>query len=497
MLKENWRLVSRIERLGDLLIIICSFFFAYFGRSSLLYWNQKFKWELPFAGLELAPLQNYYIVLIIAMLVYLIVLEVMGAYSSMRLSSSFNLLKLSFLSSFFSFFAISTSLYILKLDLSRSFIALFCIIVTLAITLERYVILELLRFWRKRGKNFRNIVVVGVGEQAARLAHEISMRPELGLRILGFAHLKEGTPKNTEIFGAFREKLRAYGCVRIGRLFVGRAELESSLNEHAVDEVIFTDVIEVMPQVEEMIVICAEQGIRTTIAADLFSIGLVKSGISYFGAMPLIHFQTPPGDKWELALKRYLDIALSLFLLLVLSPVFLVLALLVKFGSKGPSFFSQTRVGLNGRQFKMYKFRSMYLGAEKKLHELKAHNEMDGPVFKLKNDPRVTWIGKILRRFSLDELPQLWNVLRGDMSLVGPRPPVPGEVSMYERRDRRRLSMRPGMTCIWQVSGRSEIRDFESWVKLDLEYIDNWSLVLDLILLARTIPAVLFGVGAR
>jgi exopolysaccharide biosynthesis polyprenyl glycosylphosphotransferase len=252
-----------------------------------------------------------------------------------------------------------------------------------------------------------------------------------------------------------------------------------------------------MPLVEEMVLICSEQGVRTTLAADLFSIGMVKSGLSYFGEMPLIHFQTPPGDRWELNVKRAVDVIISLLSLILLAPVFLLIAAAVRLGSPGPVIFKQKRVGLNGRLFDLYKFRSMHEGAEAEVEKLREQNEMTGPVFKLKNDPRITSVGRFLRRFSLDELPQLWNVLWGDMSLVGPRPPVPGEVSLYERRDRRRLSMRPGITCTWQVSGRNEISDFESWVKLDLDYIDNWSLGRDFMLLFRTIPAVLFGRGAR
>jgi exopolysaccharide biosynthesis polyprenyl glycosylphosphotransferase len=212
--------------------------------------------------------------------------------------------------------------------------------------------------------------------------------------------------------------------------------------------------------------------------------------------MPLIHFQTPPGDSWELAVKRLLDVTVSAVLLVTLSPMLALLALGVK-TSQGPVIFRQTRMGLNGRLFQMLKFRSMYVGAESGLAELQSQNEMSGPAFKMRNDPRVTPFGRFLRRFSLDELPQLWNVFIGDMSLVGPRPPIPGEVSLYERRSRRRLSMRPGLTCTWQVSGRNEIKDFDSWVKLDLHYIDNWSLFGDLVLLVRTIPAVLFGTGAR
>jgi exopolysaccharide biosynthesis polyprenyl glycosylphosphotransferase len=251
-----------------------------------------------------------------------------------------------------------------------------------------------------------------------------------------------------------------------------------------------------MSQVEEMVLACAEQGVRTTIAADLFSLGLVKSGMSYFGGMPLIHFQTPPGDSWELSVKRGIDVVVAGVALLVLAPVMAAIAFGVT-RTPGPIFFRQTRVGLNGRLFQMYKFRSMFAGSEVVPEDLRELNEMNGPVFKLTNDPRVTPFGRFLRRFSLDELPQFWNVFIGEMSLVGPRPPIPGEVSMYERRSRRRLSMRPGLTCTWQVSGRNEIRDFDLWVKLDLEYIDNWSLTGDLLLLFRTIPAVLLGNGAR
>jgi exopolysaccharide biosynthesis polyprenyl glycosylphosphotransferase len=273
--------------------------------------------------------------------------------------------------------------------------------------------------------------------------------------------------------------------------------LHKALREYAIDEVIFTDVIEVMPQVEAAVVACTDQGVRTTIAADLFSVGIVQSGLSYFGGIPLIHFQTPPGDRWELSVKRMIDLVGSVVVLAILSPLFLIISILIRLDSRGPIIFRQTRVGLNGRLFTMFKFRSMHVDAESRLAEVRHLNEMTGPVFKLRDDPRITRVGGWLRRLSLDELPQFWNVVRGDMSLVGPRPPIPGEVSMYNRKDRRRLSMRPGITCTWQVGGRNEIADFESWVKLDLEYIDNWSLSRDLLLLLKTIPAVLRGTGAR
>ncbi|MCB0329876.1 MAG: sugar transferase [Bdellovibrionales bacterium] len=460
--------------------------------------ESNFDLSLPFAGEALAPIKDYALVLVIALFLYGVLLQAMGAYNSMRLRSFLELFGISVISSLVVFVGLAAALFLLKLDLSRSFIALFCMLVGLSLAAERAVVLEFLRFWRKRGKNFRRVIIAGVGDQAAKIATEIASRPELGVRIRAFADLSDDTIHFAARSEFFREKLCHVGYQpQVGRILRGSGAVKAALRDYAIDEVIFTDLVHVMPQVQEMIQVCAEQGVRTTIAADLFSVGLVKSRLSYFGSTPLIHFETPPGDRWELSLKRVLDVAIAGFLLLLLSPLFLLVGLLVKVSSPGPVLFVQRRVGQNGRFFDLYKFRSMEVNAEAKLEELREHNEMHGPVFKMKDDPRITPIGKILRRFSIDELPQLWNVLVGDMSLVGPRPPVPGEVNLYERRDRRRLSMRPGITCTWQVSGRNKIKDFDSWVKMDLDYIDNWSLQLDLALLLRTIPAVLSGEGAR
>lgn len=494
MLKQNWRLISRLERIGDNVIIIAAFFAAYYGRDSLIFWNDFLDLSLPFAGEILAPIKDYVLVLLVGLIGYAIILNLMGAYGSMRLSSVWRLFRISFMSGCGVFLILAAALYLLKLDISRSFLGLFIVLSSCGLTLERYLVFKFLRYWRRKGRNFRNVIVCGIGEQAVRIARELTSRPELGIHIRAFGDLRATDAHQAGAIHQFRLDLR--GVVQVGRVLVGAETIAKALEDYAIDEVIFTDVVEVMPQVEEMVLACAEQGVRTTIAADLFSIGLVKSGISYFGGMPLIHFQTPPGDSWELAVKRMIDIAVAAVALVVLSPLFLILAVGVK-TSPGEILFRQTRVGLNGRLFQMLKFRSMCVGAEAALQQLKERNEMQGPAFKMKDDPRITPFGRFMRRFSLDELPQLWNVLIGDMSLVGPRPPIPGEVGLYERRSRRRLSMRPGLTCTWQVSGRNEIKDFESWVKLDLHYIDNWSLMGDLVLLLRTIPAVLLGTGAR
>jgi exopolysaccharide biosynthesis polyprenyl glycosylphosphotransferase len=210
----------------------------------------------------------------------------------------------------------------------------------------------------------------------------------------------------------------------------------------------------------------------------------------------MLAFTRTPSDALALAGKRVFDVVGSALALALFAPVVVAATVAIKLGSPGTVFFRQLRVGLNGRPFQMLKFRSMYQDAEERLEALRARNEMSGPVFKMKNDPRVTPIGRFLRRTSLDELPQFWNVLKGEMSLVGPRPPIPAEVRQYKRWQRRRLSVRPGITCLWQISGRNNV-DFDRWMELDLEYIDRWSLWTDLTICLKTIPAVLSARGAR
>jgi exopolysaccharide biosynthesis polyprenyl glycosylphosphotransferase len=212
--------------------------------------------------------------------------------------------------------------------------------------------------------------------------------------------------------------------------------------------------------------------------------------------LPLLTFTTTPQSEYLLFLKNALDFSLSLVLILLLSPFFVVIALLIRLFSGPPIIFRQVRCGLGGRTFVLYKFRTMIPDAENLKEQLDHLNEMSGPVFKIKDDPRCTRLGRVLRKFSLDEFPQLFNVLKGDMSFVGPRPPLPREVENYQSWQRRRLRMKPGLTCLWQVSGRSQV-DFEEWMRLDLEYIDNWSLMLDLMIFLKTIPVVLTARGAH
>jgi exopolysaccharide biosynthesis polyprenyl glycosylphosphotransferase len=251
-------------------------------------------------------------------------------------------------------------------------------------------------------------------------------------------------------------------------------------------------------QVETAIKTCELEGIEAWLVADFFGTQISRARFDELLGYPLLVFRTTPETSWQGVTKQLMDFIGALFLLIALSWLFVILAILIKLTSPGPVFFRQQRSGLNGAPFTLYKFRTMGTNAEQFKHELEAMNEMSGPVFKVTNDPRVTPIGKWLRRYSLDELPQLYNVLRTEMSLVGPRPLPVDEVKRFDNlAHRRRLSVKPGLTCLWQISGRNQISDFKDWVRLDLEYIDNWSLWLDLKILIRTVPAVLIGTGAK
>ena len=240
---------------------------------------------------------------------------------------------------------------------------------------------------------------------------------------------------------------------------------------------------------------CAMAGVPITLLSDVFGDFLPAPRVTRFGALPALSFAPVHHNPVKIFIKRAIDVVGAALLLVMILPVLTVAGIAIRMGSRGPIFFRQVRCGMNGRQFVMHKLRTMYVDAEERKQDLATQNEMDGPVFKMKNDPRITPVGRFLRRFSIDELPQIWDVLWGRMSLVGPRPSLPSEVGSYKTFQRRRLSMRPGLTCLWQVSGRNKI-GFDDWVRLDLEYIDTWSLRNDLKILVRTIPAVVSGSGS-
>jgi exopolysaccharide biosynthesis polyprenyl glycosylphosphotransferase len=503
LLKTHWRIVSILERFADNVLIVACFFGTYYLRDPLLSAANSYAVPFPQELKSLGVIEDYLIVLGIALPLYNAFISLLGGYRSMRFSSWFSLLRMSVLASGLVFLCEGSFLYLLKIDLSRSFVGIFCISSGVVLFLERISVLGFLRFLRLRGRNYRNLLVVGTGAQARKIYLEVLKQPELGVRVVGFVDVsskgvssKGGGTSSNEQDNSCDGLSAVYDLP--ARVIADTDGFESALKKFAVDEVLFTDVIASFSIIHELAQIATEEGVQVTIAADLFSLEIFQSDTSYFGTIPFIHFHPSPGgsDSPALLVKRLIDVTVSSVLVVLLSPLMLIVAFGIRLQSPGPVFFRQKRVGKNGRLFILLKFRSMVQDAERKLDSLRDKNEMSGPVFKIKNDPRVTPFGRFLRRYSIDELPQLFNVLKGDMSLVGPRPPLPEEVSMYMRKQRKRLSMRPGLTCTWQVSGRNEIPDFEYWANLDLEYINTWSLWKDFKLLLRTIPAVLSGSGA-
>jgi exopolysaccharide biosynthesis polyprenyl glycosylphosphotransferase len=270
---------------------------------------------------------------------------------------------------------------------------------------------------------------------------------------------------------------------------------ERVLQSRVIDEVVFAVSMQELARLEPVMAHCASVGIKTRVQLEFLPSPYSRIYLEKFRHVPLLSLSAAPESELLLLLKRIADVVIAVFSLALLSPLLVAIAAAIRITSPGDVLFRQTRCGLSGRRFTLYKFRSMVNNAEQLRAELRQLNQRDGPAFKISDDPRITPVGRILRRFSLDELPQLWNILRGDMSFVGPRPAIPDEVEEYEPWQRRRLRMRPGLTCIWVLEGRSDV-DFHRWIQLDLAYIDNWSLWLDCKIFFRTIPIVISGRGA-
>ncbi|MDZ7295922.1 MAG: sugar transferase [candidate division KSB1 bacterium] len=368
--------------------------------------------------------------------------------------------------------------------LSNTVVALFFPVTCLLAIGSRVVLRFTLGKLRESGLNCRYLALVGTHERALQLARRIEARPELGYRIAGFIAENGQTTAGSEA--------EQHGWKIVGRL----SEFREFLEKDIVDEVLVClPLKERFRDVYDIIQLCRDLGVVVRFAPDMADVkAFAGAQIEVFEGDCVVTFFRER-LLGQLLVKRILDVVGSAVLLILLSPLFLLVAVLIKLDSPGPVFFVQERMGMNKRKFKLLKFRSMFVDAEQRKAELLAHNEQTGPVFKMKNDPRVTRVGRWLRKLSIDELPQLINVLKGEMSLVGPRPPLPSEVEQYDWLYRRRLSIRPGITCLWQISGRSEIK-FQQWMELDRQYIDNWSIWLDLKILLKTIPAVLRARGA-
>lgn len=481
MLKYYRHQFNFICVLADLLALPLSFVFALYLRRDIVPLFSPVLARRPVFGLD------YYLpVFVLTSLVILGTLFALGAYKQAPGRPFAQCFLRNLRAMVVALFFTLALAFMLKLTfLSRSVLFVYMLTFLAVSTMAKHAIAVWYRKGAQRGKYCRVVVLVGCGHQARELARRLKARPELGIQLKGYLWL-EGRDALPDETAMKRLDVSCLGDV---------SDLPDLLEKEVIDGVIFTGEMRTLSGMEDLFLVCEDLGVETLVAANLFPHLIAQVELERLEELPLLRFTTVPHNHVALFLKRVIDALGSAAALLVLSPLLALIAALIKLTSPGPTFFAQERMGLNGRRFLCYKFRTMGADAERRLEELKHLNEVDGPVFKIRRDPRVTPVGRILRKSSLDELPQLWNVLKGDMSLVGPRPPIPSEVEKYERWQRRRLSMRPGITCLWQISGRSNL-DFDTWMRLDLKYIDDWSLTLDLVILLKTVPAVLSGRGA-
>ncbi len=417
------------------------------------------------------PFRNYQWLIVVIMPFGPILLDLQGYYQTPLNKTSWKSFKQILRAMLYLSIIVSACVIFLRLPLaSRSVALLFLFISTLLLLIKERIIINHVRRRALRGELREHVILAGEPEEIASLEESFSPEQHLLTRV-------------------------------VARIDIGKqpiSDLVEAMHNQSVSRVIFAAGQTQLNRVEQAIGACEVEGVPAWLAANFIQTSIAKPDFDAFAGKPMLVFRSTPDVSWALTVKGVFDRLSALFGLIALMAPMAVIAVIIRFTSKGPVIFRQLRAGKYGKPFVMYKFRSMANDAEMRREELKAFNQMRGPVFKVDRDPRVTPVGRWLRRTSLDELPQLFNVLFGDMSLVGPRPLPVYEVERFEdTAQRRRLSVKPGMTCLWQISGRNEVVDFQEWVKLDLDYIDRWSLALDFEILLRTIPAVLFGLGAK
>jgi exopolysaccharide biosynthesis polyprenyl glycosylphosphotransferase len=494
MIKEQRKLFIRVQRLTDLCLVTIAFFIGYLLRDKIALIDpfRLFDKYLLEENLHSISYYAFYIGLLpVLLVIWGSLLSYFGMYRSSSVTQTADSLLIIFKTTLVGFVLFGSYVFMLRMqeDISRLFIGFTFLSAALLIGLEKIVLIKIVKVLSKRDRSFkssliafRRILIVGTGKRAQKFIQLIESNPDWSIKIVGLVDMDHDKMGKT-----------IYGHQVIGTL----DDVPDVINTNVVDEVVFIVPRSWLNRIENVLLYCENAGLKVHIAVNLFDLKFSKAKQTDLQGFPLLVFESTPEKLGHLFIKRLVDFLASGLALVILIPVFIIISFLIKITSEGPVFFKQARCGLYGRQFVLYKFRTMVIDAESRLKDIIKYNEMDGPVFKMTNDPRITSVGKWLRKFSLDELPQIWNVFKGDMSLVGPRPPIPSEVENYDNWQRRRLSMRPGITCLWQAGGRNKITDFEEWMKLDLEYIDNWSLWLDFKILLKTIPVVLLGVGAR
>ena len=466
MFSRHYRKVKAIFGLTDVLLITLAFLAAYETRIRLQF-EKVFYLDFLVATL----------LLIISMLCWTAIGYWFNIYEKLDSAHPRVVLRDTFRQCALGAISLVLAEYMLRLDLSRSFVALFAIYAWVLLCLFRINFARAIGTVRREFGTAHFVMVVGSGASARHLGQALEQSADYGVRLMGFL---DDEPGQVELSQAYQQ--------------YPLSQLPELLRQQVIDEIIFAVDSGRLAGMEEVFLLCDEEGVRTRVVVDFFPHVNSQVYLDRLGNTPLLTFSAAPHDEIRLLLKRVTDILLAAAALVLLLPFMLLIALLIPLTSPGPAIFRQERCGLNGRRFVFYKFRSMCDNAEE-LKASVAHLNQRSTAFKIPNDPRLTRLGWFLRKFSIDEWPQLWNVLKGDMSLVGPRPAVPEEVERYQRWQRRRLRMRPGLTCLWAVAGRDAL-DFETWMKMDMQYIDTWSLALDWKIILRTIPRVLTGRGA-
>ncbi len=463
MLRRDRLIRMQIHELMDACLFAAAFWLAYVLRANPDV-IELFRLD------PVAPFEKYRWLYVVLIPVAPMVLEAQNFYSRPLLCSRATTAWMLFKGCAVTTLLLILVLFIFKVEIPRSPILGFGCVSFVLIFAKEEILLWLLGSKIAQAQFRRRFVLIGSTEETSRLKAELRAKSPEVIDVVAQLDLPEGTVQ----------------------------PLVEVLHEHSINGVIIGAKRSSLDQVEAAINACELEGIEVWLMADFFKPAISRTSFDDFYGHPMMVFRTAPEASWQGVLKQLLDYVGAFILLVGFSWLLIPLALLVKLTSPGPIFFRQQRSGLNGRPFTLYKFRTMVTNAEQLKHELAAMNEMNGPVFKVTNDPRITPFGKLLRKFSFDEWPQLYNVLRGEMSLVGPRPLPVDEVRRFDDlAHRRRLSVKPGLTCLWQISGRNNVKEFRDWVRLDLEYIDRWSLWLDIKILFRTIPAVLSGVGAK
>jgi len=470
MLKEKVEVSLFFYIIFDIILIVASFFASFYLRA------------LFFANMDLREswrLGSYLWFLWTVIPLWILLLLFEKAYFSLERKDYKELFVPTTKAVFEGLLIILAVLFFAKIFAkSRFFFIIFGLInVCLLLSIRWFIFYAQRRLFR----NFpfhHNVIMVGTGRNARKLSEFFETHSQWGIKTRGFLRVRGEKIEvdNDRVIGSFKD-------------------LSTLLRSLPIDWVIFTLPFKRNNLTMKGIRICKELGVLASCPiSDFFPSKNTNLSLDIYSDIPLLNFRTTTVRKWELLIKGIIDRVLSLTLFVLLSPLFVTVAMVIKMTSRGPVFFKHIRCGVNGRKFVFYKFRTMVKDAEKRKNEVAGLN-VKKIVFKITDDPRITNVGMFLRRTSIDEIPQLLNVLKGDMSFVGPRPPLPEEVELYEDWQRRRLSMKPGLTCLWQVKGRAEL-DFDKWMELDLEYIDKWSLVFDVKILLKTIPAVLSTKGA-